>query len=87
MGRSNPVWPAGWWAEPSPACRGPSVRVANSSQVLAAPSDLLVTLAGGKHVALLSIATAVAPFLRMVLVLVTPGNERRARGACEETRR
>jgi len=51
---------------------------------LAAPSDLLVTLAGGKHVALLSTATAVAPFLRMVLVLVTPGNERRARGACED---
>ena len=43
--------------------------------MLAAPSDLLVTLAGGKHVALLSTATAVAPFLRMVLVLVTPGND------------
>jgi PAT family beta-lactamase induction signal transducer AmpG len=50
-----------------------------SSKVLAAPSGLLVKLAGWEHFFLLTAATAVPAFLLMAIL--TPWNEQQARGA------
>lgn len=55
-----------------------------SSKVLAAPSGLLVKLAGWEHFFLLTAASAIPAFLLMTLL--TPWNEQEARGAFDPER-
>ena len=92
MGHSNTVWPAGWWAEPSPACRGPSVRIASSSKVLAAALG-----PGGDPSGREAIRPALhrcrrtglpaAPPALLLTALVMPWNDQGSRGAAKEADR
>ena len=55
-----------------------------SSKVLAAPSGLLVKLAGWEHFFLLTAASAIPAFLLMTIL--TPWHEQEARGAFDPER-